>query len=81
MLDELARNTFFPVRARIARHLLDLSASQQHGRDLQARVTQQELADAVGSVREVVIRALARLREEGVVRTGGTSCLSLTHRD
>lgn len=68
LLGELARNTFYPVRARIARHLLDLATSQP-GRGLHATVTQQELADAVGSVREVVTRILTRLRQDGVLET------------
>jgi len=34
-----------------------------------ARLSQQELADAVGSVREVVARALGKLRDEGLLRT------------
>jgi CRP-like cAMP-binding protein len=33
-------------------------------------VTHQSLADATGSVREVVGRALAKLRDEGVIATG-----------
>jgi CRP/FNR family transcriptional regulator len=33
------------------------------------RTTQQELADAVGSVREVVTRTLHRLRGEGLIET------------
>jgi CRP/FNR family transcriptional regulator len=32
-------------------------------------VTQQELADAVGTAREVVVRVLRELRRDGVVRT------------
>jgi CRP/FNR family transcriptional regulator, cyclic AMP receptor protein len=68
LLDELARNTFFPVRARIARHLLDL-ASSQRGTALEAQVSQQELADAVGTVREVVTRTLGALRTEGLLET------------
>ncbi|MGY1712204.1 Crp/Fnr family transcriptional regulator [Geodermatophilus sp. SYSU D00758] len=69
LLDELARNTFFPVRARIARHLLDLATGTQRGTQLEARISQQELADAVGTVREVVTRTLAGLRTEGLVET------------
>jgi CRP/FNR family transcriptional regulator len=33
------------------------------------RASQQELADAVGSVREVVTRTLHGLREEGLIET------------
>jgi CRP-like cAMP-binding protein len=69
LLAELARNTFFPVRSRIARHLLDLAVGTQRGSTLEARVSQQDLADAVGTVREVVTRTLAGLRAEGLVET------------
>lgn len=37
---------------------------------LVAPVSQRELAEAVGTVREVVVRILRELRTEGVVRTG-----------
>jgi len=70
-LDELAGNTFGSMRQRVVRHLLDLAAGPTGQRSpLIARVSQQELADAVGSVREVVVRLLRDLREEGLVRTG-----------
>jgi CRP/FNR family transcriptional regulator len=68
-LEMLAGNTFGSLRQRIARHLLDLAASRQQGRDLIVKVTQQELADAVGSVRPVVARILRDLRAEGIVTT------------
>jgi CRP/FNR family transcriptional regulator len=58
------------VRQRVAVHLLDLASAQLHGRDsLTARVSQQELADAVGSVREVVARVLRDFRLAGIVTT------------
>ena len=38
-----------------------------------ARVKQQELADAVGTSREVVARVLRELRLEGLVATGSDS--------
>src|SRR6476660_6120781 len=70
VLEELAGNTFASVRQRVARHLLDLAASNPAaGGGLTARVSQQELADSVGSVREVVARVLAELRAEHLVRT------------
>jgi CRP/FNR family cyclic AMP-dependent transcriptional regulator len=65
--DEVAANAFRTVHQRVARHLLDL-ATPNAGR-LVARVSQQEVADAVGSVREVVARALHELREMGVIQT------------
>ena len=50
-------------------HLLDLASEQPQGDRLVAAVSQQALADAVGSVREVVVRVLHDLRSEGVIRT------------
>ena len=67
---ELSGNAFATVRQRLARHLLDLASERQRGPELIAPLTQQELADAIGSVREVVVRVLRELREEGVVSTG-----------
>ncbi len=67
--DELAGTSFGSLRERIARHLLDAATEQQRGPGLVARLSQQELADAVGSAREVVGRMLGNLREEGLVRT------------
>ena len=76
---ELAGTAFGSLRERVVRHLLDVASEQQTETSLVARVSQQELADAVGSVREVVARVLARLREDGLVRTvdGGVELLDL----
>jgi CRP/FNR family transcriptional regulator len=67
---ELAGTTFGSLRERVARHLLDVCSDDRPGPPWIARVSQQDLADAVGSVREVVTRVLSRLREDGLVRTG-----------
>ena len=77
-LQQTAINTFGSVKQRVAGHLLDLASDQQRpqGR-LVAIVSQQELADAVGSVREVVARVLRDLRLEGVVATSPDSVLIL----
>jgi CRP/FNR family transcriptional regulator len=66
--EDLSDQAFLSVRRRIIRHLLDL-ATADRGPHLVARVTQQELADAVGSVREVVTRNLRELREKGLLET------------
>jgi CRP/FNR family cyclic AMP-dependent transcriptional regulator len=77
-LEEAAVNAFGSVRERVAAHLLDLAATQQNPRQrLAARVSQQELADAVGSVREVVARVLRDFRLAGIVATSGGSVLIL----
>src|SRR5262245_51902723 len=70
VLEELAGNAFASVRQRVARHLLDLAASRPAASGpLTALVGQQDLANSVGSVREVVARVLAELRAEHLVRT------------
>jgi CRP/FNR family transcriptional regulator len=70
VLEELAGNAFASVRQRVARHLLDLATSRPAARGaLTALVSQQDLANSVGSVREVVARVLADLRAERLVRT------------
>jgi CRP/FNR family transcriptional regulator len=73
-LEQTAINAFGSVRQRVAAHLLDLASAQQrpHGR-LVARVSQQELADAVGSVREVVARVLRDFRLDRLVVTSPDS--------
>ena len=57
---------FLTVRQRLAGHLLGIAAPGADGR-LAAAATQQELANAIGSVREVVARNLYDLRREGVI--------------
>jgi len=70
VLEELAGNAFASVRQRVARHLLDIASSRPaSGSTLTAFVSQQDLANSVGSVREVVARVLAELRAERLVRT------------
>jgi CRP/FNR family transcriptional regulator, cyclic AMP receptor protein len=69
-LRQTAVNAFGTVRQRVAVHLLDLAATgQRPGAAPIARTSQQELADAVGSVREVVARVLRDFRAAGLVET------------
>jgi CRP/FNR family transcriptional regulator, cyclic AMP receptor protein len=77
-LQQTAVNAFGSVRQRVAVHLLDLASAQLHpdGR-LVAQVSQQELADAAGSVREVVARVLRDFRVAGIVATSSDSVLIL----
>ena len=73
-LHQTAINAFGSVRQRVAAHLLDLASAQQRpGGRLVARVSQQELADAVGSVRELVARVLLDFRLERLVVTAPDS--------
>lgn len=66
----LASTTLSPLRENVVRHLLDLAAVEQPGRRLVARLSQQQLADHVGTVREVVGRILRDLKDQGLVLTG-----------
>ena len=65
----ISTNVFSPIRSRIARHLLMLASSD--GQELVVRVSHQDLADAIGSVREVVSRILCRFSTDGLVRRRG----------
>lgn len=67
---EILGDTIFgTVEQRVSRHLLDLASNSGDG--LIVTVEQQEIADAIGSVREVVARALRKLREAGLVERHG----------
>lgn len=72
-VNEIPGAAFATVRQRVARQLLDLASTRQQDADpngeLAVRITQQDLAAAVGTVREVVVRALRQLRDAGAVRT------------
>jgi CRP/FNR family transcriptional regulator, cyclic AMP receptor protein len=66
----LANNTFATVRTRVARDLLERAFEAEAPRPrAHVQVTQQALADATSSVREVVARALRELRLQGVILT------------
>ena len=66
LLDDISQQAFLSVRQRLARQLL-LLATAGPCRDLEVHASQQELADAIVSVREVVTRNLHQLHEEGLV--------------
>lgn len=72
-VNEIPGTAFATVRQRVARQLLDLASTHPPGGDqngeLVVRITQQDLAAAAGTVREVVVRALRELRQAGAVRT------------
>jgi CRP/FNR family transcriptional regulator, cyclic AMP receptor protein len=66
----IAVRTLGDIRQRLAYDLLDRAcrAQLEAGR-LEARVTHADLADSIGSAREVVGRTLTRLRAEGIIET------------
>jgi CRP/FNR family transcriptional regulator len=65
----LARTTLSPLPENVVRHLLDIASVDGTGR-LVARLSQQQLASNVGTVREVVGRILRDLKDEGLIATG-----------
>ena len=62
-------NAFGSVRRRVVWHLLDIATRQASDGELVAHVTQQQLADATASVREVVQRVIGELVREGAIAT------------
>lgn len=70
LVDEIAGSAFATVRQRIAHHLLRMAQSRSSAPYLMARVTQTDLANAAGTVREVSVRELRALRVEHLIRPG-----------
>jgi CRP/FNR family transcriptional regulator len=64
--DAAGQLAFMTVRQRLAVHVLASAATDARGR-LVTTATQQQLANAVGSVREVVARTLHDFRAEGLI--------------
>lgn len=65
----LANTTLSPLMENVVRHLLDIASVDDSGR-LVARMSQQQLANNVGTVREVAGRILRELKDEGLLLTG-----------
>jgi CRP-like cAMP-binding protein len=65
----LTDDMFLSVRARVARHLIDLAVLEDGM--LTVIVGHQEIADAIGSVREVATRAMLDLRRSGLITREG----------
>jgi CRP/FNR family transcriptional regulator len=68
-MEEFRFSAFAPVRQRVARHLLDLATATatNPSAPLLAPVSVRDLADAVGSVREVVSRDVRHYLSRGVL--------------
>ena len=58
------------ITVRLAFDLLDRAcANQLLSGKLVVRASQQQMADSIGSVREVVARSLRKLRDDGIIAT------------
>ncbi|OZB98397.1 Crp/Fnr family transcriptional regulator [Paenibacillus sp. XY044] len=66
MVERTQQRQTQPLDNRLARVLLRMKAEERSA----IRITHQKLAEEVGSVREVVTRALARFQKEGWIETG-----------
>ena len=64
-IELLVENLFGTVLQRVSRHLVDLAIETPDG--LLVKSDQRSVAEAIGSVREVVARALRTLRQEGIL--------------
>jgi CRP/FNR family cyclic AMP-dependent transcriptional regulator len=62
----LEDNIFGSVQQRVSKHLLEMATPVANG--LVVQTDQTELANAIGSVREVVSRALKKLSDTGAIR-------------
>lgn len=65
IIEVSASNVFGSIRERVARHLLDLAVRE--GDEILVHHDLQNMADAIGSVREVVGRAVRDLAAEGLI--------------
>jgi CRP-like cAMP-binding protein len=65
LMESAWHNVFGSVQTRVSRHLLDMATATPEG--LVVRANQWEIADSVGSVRDVVARAIGLLRREGLI--------------
>lgn len=64
--DNLADNIFLSVDRRVAKALIEMA--REVGGEQVVCTGQQEIADEIGSVREVVARSIRQLRERGLIR-------------
>ena len=78
-LRRLANDAGQPITVRLARHLQEVSLRTPDGR-LVAHITGQRLANAVGTVREVISRELKELRTNHVIDTAARSVTVLDER-
>jgi CRP/FNR family transcriptional regulator, cyclic AMP receptor protein len=65
VVDTLGGNVFGTIDQRVSRHLLDMAVRRPEG--LVVLADQREVAQSVGSVREVVARSIRMLRERGAL--------------
>jgi CRP/FNR family transcriptional regulator len=75
----LGLQSFGSMRERVAHHLLAVASWDRASRRFSTNLSQQQLADSVGTVRDVVGRVLRELRDRGAVdlRRGAIDILDI----
>ena len=68
-ISALASTTLSSLRQNVIRHLLDLAVPDPGGNGPVVRLSQQALAEHVGTVREVIGRILRDLKDQGLLAT------------
>ncbi len=71
LVERLDRTSLRPVSARLAEYLIG-RADARHRAVIAIGMTQQQLAEELGTVREVVVRELQALRASGLLRALGS---------
>jgi len=66
LIGKVTELSFYTLTARLARLLRQLSSKQLSG-DSSERLTQDDLASGIGTVREVVSRSLKELEKKGTI--------------
>jgi CRP-like cAMP-binding protein len=83
-MDQSVKNETLDVMGRLAAFLLEAAAAQgvndPAGGKRLPRLTEQEIADRIGTTRESVNRKLSRLKEIGAVRRSGRSLIVMNRR-
>jgi CRP-like cAMP-binding protein len=80
LIDRLEMQGSWSVQARVARHLLQ-RAAQAHGGAFTLGMTQQQLAEELGTAREVIVREVRHLREMGLLESVGRGRLRVVDPD
>ena len=80
LLERLEALTDYSVTARLAEHLLGL-AEASGDRHLELGMSQAALADRLGTAREVIVRSLRTLCDEGAIRRVGRARFDVANAD
>jgi CRP-like cAMP-binding protein len=77
LVDRLDQEATLPVVSRLAAFTLNRSEASRSSSSFSLGMTQEELAEELGTVREVVVRGLAQLRQEAVLGAAGRGRFSV----